>query len=103
MKLSVRKVCQTSSGGDHVTIYDSDMELTDKPNCVEVKWPPENEDSEDLRRALQAIAEGARSVLQPLGHGAVITLTRIVIHPVDFKPRRFEQHTMEEVNRLMAG
>jgi hypothetical protein len=33
--------------------------------------------------------------------GAVIRIDRIVLHPVDFKPRKFEQYTAEELRRLV--
>jgi hypothetical protein len=51
----------------------------------------------------QAIRAGAAKVLQPRALGAVIRVRRLVIHPVDCKPRRFERHTAEAVERLLLG
>ncbi len=104
MELRVREVCQSSSGGDHVTIYEADIDLV--PGEVRVyagDVDAAGADPEALARATEAIRAGAAKVLRPRGVGAIIRVRRVVIHPVDFKPHRFELHTAEAVQRLLGG
>jgi hypothetical protein len=102
LELRVHKVCQTASGGSHVTIYEADIELV-AGGVVEVVSPyPEDADPADVDRAKEAIRRGAEEVLRPRGLGAIIRVGRVVIHPIDFKPRRFEQYTVEELRRVLA-
>lgn len=104
MKLRVHKVVQTSSGGDHVTIYEAVVDLV--PGKVEVEILgvyPKDAHSDDVVAATDAIRRGAAKVLESRGLGAIIRLERVVIHPVDFKPRKFEQHTAEELIRILSG
>jgi hypothetical protein len=102
LELRVHKIVQNSSGGDHVTIYEADMELI--PENVEVSVlgaTPAHVEFGDYEAAIEAIRKGAERVLQPLQLGAMIRIRRIVLHPVDFKARKFELCTAEEVRRLM--
>jgi hypothetical protein len=104
LEIRVREVCQTSSGGDHVTIYEADIDLVPGEVRVEaVGVEPVDADPDALASATEAIRVGAAKVLRPRGLGAIIRVRRVVIHPVDFKPRRFELHTAEAVQRLLAG
>ena len=103
MKLCVHKVCQTSSGADHVTIYEADIAFIAGDVQVEVASAAVGDtDPSAVEAAREAIGRGAEAVLRSRGLGAVILIERIVIHSVDFKPRRFEQHTAEALRRLLA-
>jgi hypothetical protein len=85
-------------------IYEADVDLVPGDVQVEVvSADPPNPDPTAVARAKDAIRRGAEQVLQPRGLGAIIHVRRIVIHPVDFKPRRFELHTAEELCRLLAA
>jgi hypothetical protein len=102
LDLCVHKVCQRSSGGDHVTIYEADIELVAGDVQVTiVSVDPANAHPDAVNKAKEAIRVGAARVLQPRGFGAIIRVRRLVVHPVDFKPRRFEEHTAEELQRLL--
>jgi hypothetical protein len=106
MDLRVHRVQQRSSGGDHVTIYDADIELVAgnvDVQVVIVGVDPTDADPDAVGSAKEAIRRGAAKVLQPRGIGAIIRVQRLVVHSVDFKPRRFEQHTAEELQRLLAA
>ncbi len=100
MKYKVNKVCQTSSGGSHVTIYDADLELNSE-NRVRVFCPPGEEKNLSVQKAVKAIRKGAEKVLISRGYGATIRVSRILIYEVDFKPGKFEQYTIEELERLL--
>jgi DNA/RNA-binding domain of Phe-tRNA-synthetase-like protein len=103
LELHVRKIVQTASGGSHVTIFDAEIELTPSDVRVEVlSVSPENAAQEDVDAARAAIQRGAEQVLQPLQQGSVIRVWSLVIHPIDFKPQRFEQYTTEELARVLG-
>lgn len=102
MELRVRKVMQAASGGSHVTIYEAEVELTHGDVRVEVTGvSPRDAEPEAVARAAQAIRAGAETVLRPRGLGAIIRVSRLVVHPIDFKPREFERHTAEELGSLV--
>jgi hypothetical protein len=102
MELRVRKICQTSSGGSHVTIFEADVDLVVGDVRVEIaKTDPPDADPRDVELARQAIHRGAMEVLQPRGLGAIIRVRRLVIHLTDFKPWRFARHTAEELHRMV--
>jgi hypothetical protein len=103
MKYKVHKCCQSASGGSHVTIYDADLEFTVNRGDIQVILPPGQEAAVDVQEAAEAIKKGAETALTPRGVGAIIKLSRVVIHMVDFKPRKFEQYTTEELDRICEG
>ncbi len=104
MELRVHKVQQTASGGSHVTIYEAEVELTSSGVQIELSGDsPKEADPADVTAALEAIRRGAEQVLLPRGQGALIRVGRLVIHPVDFKPRVFEQQTVTELARLLPN
>lgn len=103
MELRVHKIVQTASGGSHVTIYEAEVELV--PGEVRVEMTgidPTEAHPNDIAAAQIAIQRGAEKVLQPIGSGALIQVRRIVIHPIDFKPRQFERQTEEELRRQLS-
>jgi len=103
MQLRVRKIAQAGSGGSHVTIYDADVQLIGDGVQVEVvNVDPKDTMQADVDAARNAIQFGAEKVLRPRGQGAIIRIDRLVIHPVDFKPRKYEQYTTEVLTRLLV-
>jgi hypothetical protein len=85
-------------------VYEADMELTPGEVRVEVlRVEPADADPRAVASVAEAIQAGAAKVLRPRGFGAIIGVRRVVIHPVDYKPRRFERHTAEAVERLLAA
>jgi hypothetical protein len=102
LELGVREICQISSGGDHVTIYEADIDFVPGGVRVEVDGvDPVDADADAVSSVREAIRAGAAKVLQPRGLGALIRVRRVVVHPVDCKPSRFERHTAEAILRLL--
>jgi hypothetical protein len=102
MELRVHKVAAAASGGSHVTIFEGDVQLAAAGVLVEIdRVNPADADPATIESAREAIRCGAEEVLTPLNTGAVIKVSRIVIHPVDFKPGEFERYTAEELRRLL--
>jgi hypothetical protein len=104
MELRVHEVAQAASAGSHVTIYEAEVELVPGEVRVEVAGVyPCDADPEAIASAADAIRLGAQRVLQPRGLGAIIRVSHLVVHPIDFKPGRFERHTAEELGRLVEA
>ena len=102
--MRIHKVAQAASGGSHVTVYEAEVELVPGEVRVEVAGIyPRNADPESVALAAEAIRSGAERVLRPRGLGAIIRVSRLVVHPIDFKPGRFERHTAEELGRLVEA
>jgi hypothetical protein len=102
LKLRVNKVVQFASGGSHYTVYDADVEfITGRPGVQVIGTEPQDSLPGSYQDAANSIRRGAEHVLDPLGMGALIRIVRIVLHPVDFKPRKFEQFTTEELKPLV--
>jgi hypothetical protein len=102
LELRVHEVCQISSGGSHVTVYEAEIDFT--AGAVQVDIASDclvDGDSVALPAAREAIRRGANAVLESRGIGAVILIRRIVLHPIDFNPRRFQKHTALEIVRLL--
>ncbi len=76
MKLSVNSVMQTSSGGDHVTVYGAEIYFVECAAEVEVFG---NEsmtvvgDTALLGEVVDAIRRGAEEALRPHGWGLLFT------------------------------
>lgn len=105
MRLSVQEANQAASGGSFVCIFDADIELNstgDISVSVESVDPPDSE-TEYITAASEAIREGAAFVLEPLGQGAAIRVTRLVVNYIDFKPSRFTLYTAREFKRLVSA
>jgi hypothetical protein len=100
MKLHVHKVALFASGGSHVTIYDAEVEIGGTGVRV-IGTEPSGTVPGSYQEATEAIRRGAEQVLGPLGVGAIIRISRIILHPVDFNPRKFEMYTAEQLKSLM--
>jgi hypothetical protein len=104
LELRVHKVAQAASGGCHVTIYDAEVEFVPGGSDVRVVGVQQKDALPGaVEAATGAIRLGAEQVLRPLGLGAIIHVGRIVLHPVDFTARKFEQYTAEELRRLVEA
>ena len=103
MELRVHKVAQAASGGSHVTIFEATVDLVSDGIEVEILGVyPSDALADDVALARDAIRQGAEGVLKPRGLGAAIRVQRVVVHPVDFKPGKFELYTAEELTRLLG-
>lgn len=69
---------------------------------VESVEPPDAE-LELVHLAKDGICAGAMQVLGPLGKGARIMVTRLVINSVDFKQGRFTLYAARELARLVEN
>jgi hypothetical protein len=102
LELRINKVQQAASGGSHVTIFEADVEFVRGEADVLVHGTePGDAVPGYYREATEAIRRGAEQVLKPLSLGAIIRIGRIVLHPVDFKPSKFERYTVEELRYLV--
>ncbi|QDU19846.1 hypothetical protein [Urbifossiella limnaea] len=104
MELRVHKVRQMSSGASYVAIYEADVELCPAEAGVTVevlRTQPSDADAGAVAEAREAIRSGAEWVLRPRGLGAVIRVQRVVVHPVDFSPARYEMLTSEALLQVL--
>ena len=106
MLLRVRHVRQ-SGPLSYIVKYVAEVEVTPGNLRVVVEvlsTVPDDADPTlvaDAADAADAIRRGAESVLHPRGSGAIMRLQGLCIHDVDFAPRKFEQHTAEELSRAI--
>jgi hypothetical protein len=104
LELRVHKVSQAASGGSHVTIYEAKLELVSGGCHVEVLGVQQNDAPPGAAEAAtDAIRRGAKQVLRARGLGAIIRVERIVLHPVDFNPGKFERYTATELKRILEA
>lgn len=102
MELRVRQVCQSGSGGSYLVMYQADLALCDGGVSVDVRATAgDGVNPETVAQAVQAIQQGAETVLAVRGLGAHIRIENLVIHPTDFKPDRYRQFTAEAVAQLL--
>jgi len=104
MDIQVSRSCVAASSGSFVVKFEAAVELlaTERKVYVEiVSVLPPDADPRWVDNARESIRRGAESVLTPLGMGATICVRRVVIHPVDFKPAKYEQFTAEEFRRII--
>lgn len=103
MKFSVHEINQAASGGSYVCIFDAEVKLKSASGisvAVERVDPPET-DNEYISAACEGVRTGAVHVLEPLGMGAEIRITRLVVNFVDFKQNRFTLYTARELKRIV--
>ena len=105
MHLKVHKVQQASSAGSHVTIFEAVFDFV--PNggvTVSMTCEVPEADKKDADRAVEAIKYGFESAIldnRLENMGAEVRVEKIVIHPVDFKPRMFAFYTSKAVRGLL--
>ena len=104
IKVRVHEINQTSSGGSYVCIFDAEVMLrsTGKVEVVVAGVEPEDAEAELVCLAGEAIRAGVSQVIEPMGRGASILVTRLVVHPVDFKESRFKLFAAREMQRLLS-
>jgi hypothetical protein len=104
IQLRVHQVNQIASGGSYVVIFDAELRMNEsRVVTVEVcSVEPPDTDVELVEAAKQGILRGAEHVLRPLAKGASISVNRLVVNPVDFKPNRFTLYTAQELKRLVG-
>jgi hypothetical protein len=105
MKLRIHDTCWTASGGSYCAIYEADVKILRDSRDVRVEVvtvePEYSAESSQKGEVVEAIRRGAENVLAPRNLGAAIRVQRLVIHPVDCKPHRFEEPTSKELQRLL--
>lgn len=104
IQLHVHEVRQHASGGSSVVIYDAQVTLTEQVEVtVQIgEVVPEDTGSELVEAAQQAIRRGVEHVLRPRAQGALVSVHRLVVNPIDFKPSRFTLVTALELQRLLG-
>jgi hypothetical protein len=106
MKYSVCETRQTSGGGDYIVKYDADLELLPNGTGIVVEvlsTIPANADPKRVEITRQCIRKGVEAALESRGQGCILRLSGLAIHPVDFKPKRFEQVTSHELLQALAA
>lgn len=90
--MNVKHLAQGGSGGSYVVNFQADITITAQ-TTLEVALAsvhcPNDPDPRDVAAAQQAIHQGCAEVLAPTNCGAVVVVTDLVIHPVDFKPNKY--------------
>ncbi len=92
---NVREVRQTSSAADYIVSYTARVSLDSETSEVSVSVNstiPADADGDMVVDAAELIRSAVATVLS--GRGAHVTLEKLVIHPVDFSPKKFTEHTL---------
>lgn len=106
IEFSVSKQCQSASGGSFVAKYRANVELSLGRGVASigiVSVFPVDADPETVADVGRHIQSGAETVLRTRGLDANISVTNLVIHPVDCNPRYFERFTVEELEAAIAA
>ena len=105
MRLQIRDVNQGASGGSYVCIFEADVDVHQAGGVsVTVRSvEPANSPADLIADAVDAIRQGAEDALRPRSMGASLTITRLVIHEIDFKAGRFRTSTTRELGRLLGA
>jgi hypothetical protein len=105
LELRLRFVRQTTGAGEYLVIYNAKVELNDQPgsiNFTEVGLDDRDiPDARTVNITLEHIKLGMNSVLEPRGLGAQVRIDNLLIHPIDWRPERFEQHTRETLEKTL--
>ena len=107
LRVDVRR--QAASGGSHLTVFDADVDVIDGGSGVEVRLTGEAAADPSVARfsdwaadACEAIGRGVAGVLEPRGLGGTVVVVRLLLHPIDFKPRQFERHAAQALEAALA-
>ena len=104
LEFRVSDIQQSASGGSYVVKYDTEIELVRGVSSVVIEVAstnPTHARASEVQQAVDYIKCGVENVLQPLGFGARVRLNRLVIHDVDFKPRKFEAATVKALTQAL--
>ncbi|MFI4862324.1 MAG: hypothetical protein ACIAXF_16790 [Phycisphaerales bacterium JB063] len=103
---TVREISQAASGGSYVVGYTAEVEVTDNPASIEVvvlSTKPANADPEFVADAIQHTREGFADVLQPMNRGARVQLADLLLHDVDYKPRRQREFSAKHLSAALGS
>jgi hypothetical protein len=104
LEFRVSDILQYASGGSYVVKYDAQVELVrgDSSVVIEVvSTVPLHARVSEVQQAVDYTKRGVETVLRPLGLGAQMRLSRLFIHDVDFKPRKFEAATISALTQAL--
>ena len=105
LELQLRFVRQATGAGEYIVIYNAMVELNDQAGSIEFTEvgidPADHPDAETINITLEHIKTGMNSVLEPRGLGARVRIHGLLIHPIDWRPERYEQHTRETLERTL--
>lgn len=105
MNYSVSESRQTSGGGDYIVKYDADVELLSHGRDITVEvlsTVPPNAEPRRIEEIRECIQRGVELAMGANGQGCVMRLSKLAVHPVDFKPTKFEEITARELRRAIA-
>ncbi len=63
---------------------------------------PNSEGASLVECALEHIRRGATAAIERASFGLELLITELRIHPVDFQPKRFDEHTRNALTRQLA-
>lgn len=99
LRFKVSRCAQTSGGGDYIVKFDAIVELIpDGSTSVVIESLHERSDRSLQEAARIAILDGFRSVLEQNNLKANCRVENLVLHPVDFKPRKFADCSAEALS-----
>ena len=103
IEMTVKHMSQAASGGSYVVHYTAEILITvDKQIDVSVDAVvPNNADARDIEAARKAINDGCVEVLSAKSLGARVSVRRLIVHPVDFKPARFAYWTAIDLEQCL--
>jgi len=94
------------TGGDHVVVFDADVLLLPHDATIAVTLtgvhPAYDRDPEGEQLALDCIRDGIMAVLATRNVGALVEVSNLVIHPVDFRPSYFRRYTVRHLEAALA-
>ena len=98
LQLCVRVVKQTSGAFEHVVIFDAELYLFDNTSEIELIFIPSASrlygvEPRDEQIAVDFIKKGIQDVLAGSKLGALVQISGLRIHPVDFIPEKFREYT----------
>ncbi len=102
--LRVREINHGASGGSYHCVFEATVRLQQSAGVtVTVQSTETVGAAPDLvDEARNAIRDGAADALSPMGIGAAIDVTRLLIHDIDFKPWRFRSFTARDLRRALS-
>jgi hypothetical protein len=105
LELRLRFIHQSTGALEHVVIYNASVELNDRSGQIEIIevgfFDAEIPDADMVQKTLEAIKTGMQNVLEPRGLGARVRINGLMVHPIDWQPKYFEQYTRETLEQTL--
>jgi hypothetical protein len=105
--LRVREIHQTSGAFEHVVIFDAEILLVSGDPTIDVELvsaePNSYADPELEKVVLQSIQEGVLAVLEPRGLGAIVHISALWVHPIDFVAQKYKTYTSRYLEKALGG